>query len=137
MDGKGSNFSSFKTMLVKHNFWVMEHMYRAEFMSSVVTTSKVFVKMPHSVVTLSEIETERRHHSTPGSASDSVSLASKSTSDEPLEPSPFNPCDTDMITSATDSMISDQAHDILGFYAEPKVKFLFIIHIHGYVFVFH
>ncbi|PON82794.1 RUN/FYVE domain protein [Trema orientale] len=66
-----------------------------------------------SVVTLSEIETESRHHSTPGSASDSVSLASKSTSDEPLEPSPFNPCDKDMITSATDSMISDQAHDIL------------------------
>ncbi|XP_062110599.1 uncharacterized protein LOC133822330 [Humulus lupulus] len=64
-----------------------------------------------SMVIVSEIEIENGHHSTPGSLSDNVSLASKSTSEE--EPSPFNPSDKDMIASATESMNSVQAHDIL------------------------
>ena len=67
-----------------------------------------------SMVTVSEIETENCNHISPGSLSDNVSLASKSTSEELLEPSPFNPSDKGMIASARDSKISDQAHDILG-----------------------
>ncbi|KAF4404827.1 hypothetical protein G4B88_006213 [Cannabis sativa] len=65
----------------------------------------------NSMVIVSEIETENGQHSNPGSLSDNVSLASKSTSEE--EPSPFNPSDKDMTASATESTNSDQAHDIL------------------------
>lgn len=59
-----------------------------------------------SIITTSEIENEKH---TPGSQSDNVSLASKSTREEFLEASPLAPSDKEMITSA-----SDQAHDILG-----------------------
>ncbi|POO01411.1 hypothetical protein TorRG33x02_027180 [Trema orientale] len=74
-------FSNDLTMLVKHNFWVMEHTYRAEFMSSVVTTSKARKDLVlYWLITLKKLA--------PHVA-------------------------------------------VYRFYAEPKAKFLFIIHIHG------
>lgn len=62
-----------------------------------------------SMVTTSEIEVEKHYHGAPGSQSESVSLASKSTREELLEASPFTPFDKEMIASAP-----DQACDILG-----------------------
>lgn len=62
-----------------------------------------------SMVTTSEIEVEKHYHGAPGSQSESVSLASKSTREELLEASPLTPSDKEMIASAP-----DQACDILG-----------------------
>ncbi|KAL5552503.1 hypothetical protein UlMin_039904 [Ulmus minor] len=61
----------------------------------------------------SEIETENHHKTTPGSLSDDLSLASKSSAEEFLEPSASTPSDADITASASEPKTTDQACEIL------------------------
>lgn len=66
-----------------------------------------------SLVTISEIETEKCCQSTPGSQIDDVSLVSKSTKGELQESTVFTSSDGDLTYSVSESNTSDHAHVIL------------------------
>lgn len=67
-----------------------------------------------SLITVSEIETEHCPPSNPGSPSDNVSLASKSSMEEFLEHSVCTLSERDMIASVPESNTTDYSHGILG-----------------------